>query len=63
MALEKRIADEARSHLHPGGWLLLEIGESQGERLVEYLQLLNYKRVIIIKDLAGRDRIVQASNL
>ncbi|MBO4619205.1 MAG: peptide chain release factor N(5)-glutamine methyltransferase [Victivallales bacterium] len=60
MALEKRIADEARSHLHPGGWLLLEIGESQGARLAEHLQSLGYQEVAILKDLAGRDRIAQA---
>ena len=60
MALEKRIADEARGHLHSGGWLLMEIGESQGTRLAEYLQSLGYQEVAVLKDLAGRDRIAQA---
>ena len=60
LALEKRIAAEARAFLHPGGWLLLEIGESQGARLAEHLQALGYQEVAILKDLAGRDRIAQA---
>lgn len=60
MAIEKRIADEARGHLQPDGWLLLEIGESQGKRLAEHLQSLGYQEVAILKDLAGRDRIAQA---
>ncbi|MBR4125007.1 MAG: peptide chain release factor N(5)-glutamine methyltransferase [Victivallales bacterium] len=60
MAIEKRIADEARGHLQPDGWLLLEIGESQGTRLAEHLQSLGYQEVAICKDLAGRDRIAQA---
>ena len=60
LALEKRIAKEARDFLLPGGWLLLEIGEKQGPAMEEYLQFLEYQQVEIIKDLAGRNRIAHA---
>ena len=60
LALEKRIAKEARDFLLPGGWLLLEIGEKQGPAMEEYLQFLEYQQVKIIKDLSGRNRIAHA---
>ncbi|MBQ4481174.1 MAG: peptide chain release factor N(5)-glutamine methyltransferase [Victivallales bacterium] len=59
LALEKRIADEARNHLLPGGWLLLEIGEMQALRIHDCLQVLGYEEIAILKDLSGRDRIAQ----
>ena len=60
LALAKRIADEARKFLVPGGWLLMEIGETQGGRMRGWLQSLGYSSVEILRDLAGRDRIAQA---
>ena len=58
MALEKRIADEARSHLLPGGHLLMEIGETQGLRLQEYCATLGYQQIAVLQDLTGRDRFI-----
>ena len=54
---EKKIAGEARKHLKPGGWLLLEIGCGQGKEMREYLAGAGYQEVEIIKDLGGNDRV------
>ena len=62
MSLEKRIAEEAPAHLLPGGWLLLEIGETQGAPLEEFIQQIGYQKVEVIKDLAGRDRFIKAQH-
>lgn len=59
LALEKRIADEARQWLLPGGWLLLEIGETQGSRLQDYCTALGYQQVAVLKDLAEKPRFVE----
>ena len=54
----KKIVDEARSHLSPGGWLCLEIGYDQKDCLKNMLKRYGYTKVKIIKDLAGNDRVV-----
>lgn len=59
MALEKRIADEARQWLIPGGWLLLEIGENQGPQLQAYCTALGYRQVAVLKDLANKPRFLE----
>lgn len=53
----RRIVDEARSYLCPGGWICLEIGYDQGEALENMLKSHGYTEVKIIKDLAGNDRV------
>ena len=60
LALAKRIAEEARQFLVPDGWLLMEIGDTQGSRMREHLQILGYHSVEILRDLTGRDRIARA---
>lgn len=47
----------ARDFLHPGGWLLLEHGFDQGERVRHQLQARGFGQVDTLKDLAGLDRI------
>ena len=60
LALAKRISEEARQFLVHDGWLLMEIGDTQGSRIREHLQILGYHSVEILRDLAGRDRIARA---
>jgi release factor glutamine methyltransferase len=55
----RAIAEAALAVLVPGGSLVLEIGESQGVRVVGELERLGYERVVISQDLAGRDRVVE----
>jgi release factor glutamine methyltransferase len=55
------IAAAARDHLLPGGALLLEHGATQAERLCAALVGLGYARVVCHRDLAGLDRITEAT--
>ena len=56
----RQIVDKAADYLNPNGWLLLEIGYDQGEILRKLLRDANkYTPAEVIKDLAGRDRVVK----
>jgi release factor glutamine methyltransferase len=55
------IAREARSVLAPGGWILLECGDGQAEDLAAELERLGYANVTKTRDLAGRERVVEAA--
>lgn len=57
LAFYRRIVREAKEHLYPGGWLLLEIGMDQGISLLDLLEKEGYIQTEIKKDLAGLDRI------
>ena len=54
------LAREARGWLKPGGWLVMEIGEAQGESTRTTLTAEGYAEVQIRRDLAGRERIAEA---
>ncbi|HYP23513.1 MAG TPA: peptide chain release factor N(5)-glutamine methyltransferase [Actinomycetota bacterium] len=55
-----RVAGEAPAWLRPDGWLLLEIGETQGDQVRALLAARGYEDVAIEPDLNGRDRIAEA---
>ena len=57
----RAIARCARRHLHPGGVLLLEHGATQSARLAAELVGLGYARVVCHRDLAGLDRVTEAT--
>ena len=50
------IAAEAPVHLEAGGWLWLEHGCDQGERVQQLLQQHNFRQVGLRRDLAGKER-------
>ena len=50
------IAEQAVSHLQPGGWLLMEHGFDQGGAVAELMQLSGYTEVTVLQDLSGCDR-------
>ena len=55
------IANNAAAHLKDGGVLALEIGYDQGEAVAFLLERTHYyKPAAIIKDLAGKNRVVVA---
>jgi release factor glutamine methyltransferase len=56
-----RLAEDARHWLRPGGWLVLEIGETQGSEVRALLVAAGFDRVSVGHDLAGRDRVVSGS--
>jgi release factor glutamine methyltransferase len=56
----KTIIDCARSHLKPGGWLLLEHGYDQGEAVRALLADGGYDAITTHADLAGHERFSEA---
>jgi release factor glutamine methyltransferase len=50
-----RIAEQAFHWVRPGGWLFIEIGESQADRAME---LFADFQCVVYEDLAGRPRIL-----
>jgi release factor glutamine methyltransferase len=54
------LLEQVRMWLAPGGWLVVEIGETQGPRVKRLLEVIGYDAVTVTKDLAGRDRVVEA---
>lgn len=47
----------APSHLHPGGWLILEHGHNQGAAVRDLLSAAGFSGIFTQTDLAGLDRI------
>lgn len=56
----RRIALEAGHHLHPEGWLALEAGIHQAEKIRQLLLEKHFKNVRIFKDHSGIERVVLA---
>lgn len=57
LVLIRRIAEDARTRLHPGGLLAMEIGETQGEAVRALLTAAGYTAVRIDPDLERRERL------
>lgn len=56
----RRIAQEAKKWLNPGGSIYLEIGHDQGESVSRLLEEAGFEHVRVVKDLPGLDRVVRA---
>lgn len=56
----ERLAFSAKGWLAPGGVLLSEIGDRQGDTVARLLGHLGYQEVAIRDDLVGRPRIAEA---
>ena len=52
------IAQNARKHLKPNGWLIMEHGYDQSTELVEQLTILNYRQVTDQKDYNDQPRVI-----
>ncbi len=57
----RKIAAEAPRYLLPGGFLLFEIGDTQGEAVSHLMTEAGFENVSIHKDLAGMDRVVEGN--
>ena len=55
------VARGAVEVLRPGGALVLEVASGDAERVATLLRELQYERVSTTRDLAGRDRVVEAT--
>jgi release factor glutamine methyltransferase len=53
----RHLVAEAVRWLRPGGWLVIEIGSSQGQAAGELLRSAGYVEVTVSEDLSGRDRV------
>jgi release factor glutamine methyltransferase len=63
-AVHRRLISEATSVLKGGGWLLMEMGDRQAERLKEAFRADGrYDRIDVRKDYGGRDRVVKARKM
>jgi len=57
----RKIIEEAAEWLRPGGYLILEIGETQANSIVKLIQNeMHYKETEKIKDLQGKERVISA---
>ena len=54
------VAQGAVEVLRPGGALVLEVASGDSERVAKLLRELQYETVSTTRDLAGRDRVVEA---
>lgn len=54
----RRILEQAADYLEDGGWLLLEIGHDQGEAVRGQMEARGYRQLQVVRDLAGRNRVV-----
>lgn len=59
----RRLAEEGRAYLVPDGWLLAEIGETQGPRAQELFEAQGWRQVRIEQDYTQRDRVLLARRL
>lgn len=60
LAFYRRLNEEAACHLHPGGWLMMEIGYDQREAVMRIFQAGGWKNRMCVSDFAGQDRVILA---
>ncbi len=59
-ALHRRLLEDARAYLAPGGCALLEVGQGQAARVADFARALGYNSCDVLLDMAGIGRVVQA---
>ena len=57
----EQLARDARRVIRPGGWIVLECHEGHAAGVAAMLADLGYLEVVITRDLAGRERVVEAT--
>lgn len=55
----RRIVSRAGEHLLEGGWLLLEVGEGQAQRVLELMEGAGFEDLGLRRDYAGVERVVK----
>lgn len=61
LCIYKQIIKDATDWIKPGGYLIIEIGETQADSIRKLMQNeLNYDEIEIIKDLQGKERIISS---
>jgi len=61
LCIYKQIIKDAAGWIKTGGYLIIEIGETQADSIIKLMQNeLHYDEIEIIKDLQGKERIISA---
>lgn len=55
----RQIIEKAPEYLNPDGYLYMEIGYDQGSTVSELMKQAGFLDVLVIKDLAGLDRVIK----
>ena len=55
----RKIIEQVKDYLNPGGYVYMEIGYDQGEAVSELMCNAGFTEVEVIKDLARNDRVVK----
>ena len=63
LTILKKIAQEALTYLKPGGYIISEMGPTQGESLKGIFEHNGWSNVEIIQDYSSRDRFLKAYKL
>ncbi|MFY9588994.1 MAG: hypothetical protein WAT66_16245, partial [Actinomycetota bacterium] len=42
-----------------GGWLIVELAETQAQKVAKLMRVIGYNDVAVTADMAGRDRVVE----
>jgi release factor glutamine methyltransferase len=58
MVLHRRIIAQAPGFLKPGGWLLMEMGESQADPLTEAIERSGLEEIQVRRDFLGIERMI-----
>ena len=59
----RRLVRAAWRQLAPGGTLLFEIGADQGVQAAEVASEVGFQQVVLLRDLAGLDRVIRAEKI
>src|SRR5204863_2833852 len=59
--IHRRLAEASPEWLRPGGSLVMEIADTQGDEVRTILAESGLRQVGVVRDLAGRDRVVAGS--
>ena len=57
------LANQAKEYLKPNGYLCMEIGYNQKDKVEQLLKENGYKNIYCKKDLSGNDRVIIANNI
>lgn len=57
----RRIINDSERHLNPGGFLIMELGDGQGEAVRKLIdETPHFNNAVITKDLTDKDRVIRA---
>ncbi len=59
----RRLVKSAWAQLSPGGSIVFEIGSDQGAAAAAVVSEAGFRQVVVLRDLAGHDRVVRAEKI